>query len=136
MTSTSRTTVGDVVVILRISSNREHSPRLLGQRDCSHGDLQRWDSTQIYRGPIVRLDAPVEIIFEIRSDDTGLERRETRYRRELLVQVYEALGYKVCLFAAIGTLVCRTVHERGVGADKRGTGAPLGSIRWDFAEEE
>jgi hypothetical protein len=53
MTGTSRTTVGDVVVILRISSNREHSPRFLGQWDCSHGDLQRWDSTQIDRGPIV-----------------------------------------------------------------------------------
>jgi hypothetical protein len=53
MAGTSRTTVCDVVVILWISSNREHSPRLLSQRDCSYGDLQRWDSTQLHRGPIV-----------------------------------------------------------------------------------
>jgi hypothetical protein len=78
----------------------------------------------------------VEILSEIRTDDTGIERRETRYRRELLVKVYEALGYKVGLFAAIGALVCRAVHECGVDTDERGTSAPLGSIGRDFPEEE
>jgi len=136
MVGTSWATMGDVVVILRFSSNREDSPRLLSQRDRSHGDLQRWDSTQLDRGPIIRLDAPVEILFEIRRDDTGLERGETRHLREGIVEVYEALGYKVCLFAAIGALVCRAVHERGVGTDERGTGAPLRSIRGNFTEEE
>jgi hypothetical protein len=111
-------------------SDRPRSYRT-SQGSVVSGSIKRSNTKRAYR-----LDAPVEIIFEIRSDDTGLERRETRYRRELLVEVYEALGYKVCLFAAIGTLVCRTVHERGVGADKRGTGAPLGSIRRDFTEEE
>jgi hypothetical protein len=52
MAGTPLTTVGDVVVIMRISSNREHSPRLLSQRDRSHGDLQRGESTQVDRGPI------------------------------------------------------------------------------------
>ena len=53
MASTSWPAVGDVVVILRFSSNREDSSRLLSQRDRSHGDLQRWDSTQLDRSPIV-----------------------------------------------------------------------------------
>jgi len=136
MAGTPWTTVGDVMVILRCPSNREYSPRLLSQRDHSHGDLQRRESTQLDRGPIVRLDAPVKIIFEIRRDDTGLERGETRHLREGLVEVNEALGYKVFLFAAIGALVCRTVHERGVGADERRTGAPLRCIRRNFTEEE
>jgi hypothetical protein len=52
MAGTSRTAMGDVVVIVRISSDREHSPRLLSQRYRSCGDLQRWDSTQLHRGPI------------------------------------------------------------------------------------
>lgn len=98
LVSTSGTAVGDVVVILRSSSNREDSPRLLGQRDCSHSDLQRWESIQRDGGPIAglfksgqrsamsafkkneldtkrayRLDAPVEIALEIRCDDTGIE---------------------------------------------------------------
>jgi hypothetical protein len=48
--------VGDVVVILRLSGNREDSPRLLSQRDRSHGDLQRWESTQLDRGPIILVE--------------------------------------------------------------------------------
>ena len=55
LVSTSGTAVGDVVVILRISSNWEDSPRLLGQRDCSHSDLQRWESIQRDGGPIANL---------------------------------------------------------------------------------
>lgn len=82
-----------------------------------------------------RLDAPMEIIFEIRRYDTGLERGESRYLREGLVEMHEALGYKVGLFATIGTLVRRAVHERGVGTDERGTGAPLRCVRRNFAEE-
>jgi hypothetical protein len=53
LTGASQTTVGDVVVILRFPGNREDSPRLLSQRDCSHGDLQRWESTQLDGGPII-----------------------------------------------------------------------------------
>lgn len=52
LTSTSRTTVSDMVVILRISSNREDSPRFLGQLDHRHGDLQRWESIERDSGPI------------------------------------------------------------------------------------
>jgi len=52
LASTSRTTVGDMVVIVRVSSNREDSPRFLGQCDRSYGDLQRREFIQPDRGPI------------------------------------------------------------------------------------
>ena len=52
LAGTSRTTVGDVVVILRFSSNWEDSPWFLGQRDRSYGDLQRWESGQLDRSPV------------------------------------------------------------------------------------
>jgi hypothetical protein len=50
---TSRTTVGDMVVVLQISGNWEDSSRCLRQRDRNHGDLQRGDSAQVNRGPIM-----------------------------------------------------------------------------------
>jgi hypothetical protein len=50
--------------------------------------------------------------------------------------MYETLGYKVFLFAAVGALVRRAVDERDVGADERGTGAPLRSVRRNFTEED
>jgi hypothetical protein len=83
-----------------------------------------------------RLDAPVEILFEIRSDDIGLERRKTGHLRDGVVEVHETLGHKVCLFAAVGALVRRAVHKCDVGADESGTGTPLRSVRRNFAEEE
>lgn len=78
----------------------------------------------------------MEILSEIRRDDIGLERRETRQLCDRIVEVYETFGYKVRLFAAVGALVRRAVHERDVGADERGTGTPLGSILRDCTEEE
>ena len=78
----------------------------------------------------------MEILLEIRSDDTGLERREARHLCDGIVEVHETLGHKVFLFAAVGALVRRAVHERNVGTDERRTGTPLGSIRRNVTEEE
>jgi hypothetical protein len=78
----------------------------------------------------------VEIRFEIRRNNTGLERRETRPLRDGAVEVDEALGNKVCLFAAVGALFSRGVHERDVGTDETVTGTPLRRICRNVAKED
>ena len=50
--------------------------------------------------------------------------------------MYETFGYKVRLFTTVAALVCRAIHERDVGTDKRGTSPPLRSIRRNFTKEE
>lgn len=45
-------------------------------------------------------------------------------------------SFKVCLFTAVGALVCHAIHERDGGTDERGTGAPLRNIRLNFTKEE
>ncbi len=80
-----------------------------------------------------RLDAPVQVLLQVRGNHAGLIRMETRPLRDRLVEVYETLGHGIRLFTAVGALIGRAVHERVVRADEGVAGTPLRMIVWDLA---
>jgi hypothetical protein len=149
--------MSDVVMVHLISRSWEDSPRCVSQRRLYDRDFQRRkflhrdrcsislknkirEVVRVEKAQKMRsthcLDAPVQIVLQVRGDHVGLEGRETRTPHECGVEMYESLGHDVYLVTTVAALRCRTVHECGMDADERGTSAPLRRILWDLAHED
>jgi len=78
---------------------------------------------------------PVQVFFEVGSDDAGIERMERR-AKEGLVKVDRAFNSKVGTTTTIGTLFWLDIGENFHCADKRLRSAPVGDLLRDRSDED